>query len=56
MSIEIIVALISVGVAISNSFATGMLYLSHLRNIKNTIVSVTADEDGEIRILNPFDR
>ena len=56
MSIEIVLALVSFGVSIMNCIAVGMLYLHHVRSLRNMIVSVAADETGAIRIMNPFER
>ena len=55
MSIETVVALVSFGVSIMNCIAVGMMYLQHIRTIRNMVVSVAADETGEILIISPFE-
>ena len=55
MNIESITALISIGVAITNSFAVAGLYWRYIQDARNVFYMLRADENGEIAISDPFD-
>jgi len=53
MNIEIIIAGISIGLAIVNGMASAMLYLKQVKNARNVFCMMQANENGEIEITDP---
>lgn len=55
MNIEIVIAFISIGVAISNSVAVAGMYWRYIQDARNVFYMLRADENGEVEISDPFD-
>lgn len=54
MSIEVIIASISVGITLVNCAVTAGVYLRYVRLARRIVCMVTADEDGRVRVTDPF--
>jgi len=54
MTLDFIFVLISIGMAIVNSIAVTGVYLKYIRDARNVICTIRANEKGEISILDPL--
>ena len=54
MIIDTMVAWFAVGVSLVNAIGIAMVYLQHLKTVRNVVCTIRATKDGEIKIDDPF--
>jgi len=54
VSTDLIVAGISIGIALLNAGAVAGMYVHMMRSARNVVCTIRAGENGEVRIDDPF--